>query len=180
MEENPESLRYPIGKFQPPSQYSATVIEESIVAIEKFPHALRNEVIRLSGEQLDTPYRPGGWSIRQVVHHCADSHLNALLRFKLALTEETPEVKPYNEKLFAELPDSKFMRIDPSLDLLEGLHKRWASLLRGMSAEQFSRTYFHPEHKKAFALNEATAMYAWHCNHHLAHIRSLKARKKWL
>lgn len=174
-----EQLKYPIGKFTPPQTYGAKNLEHFFLTIENFPIRLRTEVSRLTNEQLDTPYRPEGWSIRQVVHHCADSHMNALMRFKLALTEDQPTIKPYAEHLVAELADTKVLNIEPSLRILEGVHARWTALLKSMHTRDFERKYFHPEHRKHFTLYEATASYAWHCEHHLAHIRTLKQSKGW-
>jgi hypothetical protein len=179
VEKELEKLKYPIGKFEKPDQLSSEILKSCIDRIEKFPSLLKPEVINLSGEQLDTVYRPGGWSIRQVVHHCADSHMSACNRFKLALTEDNPIIKPYREGLFAELADSKLARIHPSLEILEGLHSRWASLLRSLSEKDFERTYYHPEYNRTYTLGEATGLYAWHGEHHLAHITALKENRGW-
>jgi hypothetical protein len=175
-----EQLKYPLGKFVTPDTYPPEYFKQCIFEIEKFPNKLRPEVIKLSGEQLDTPYRPGGWTIRQVIHHCADSHFNAFIRFKLSLSEEVPQIKAYDEKHFAEMADSRFMRIEPSLHIIDGLHDRWAALLKAMEEKDFERKYYHPEHRKEFALKEALGMYAWHCRHHLAHIMNLKKEKGWI
>ena len=128
----------------------------------------------MNQQQLDTPYREGGWTVRQVIHHLFDSHSNAYTRFKLALTEDTPAIKPYNEKAWAELGDVKTTDPKVSVTLLVNLHKRWANLLKSMSAEDFNRRYFHPEHNHAFALKEILAMYAWHGDHHYEHINLVK------
>lgn len=176
--ENLELLKYPIGRFVAPAELSADQFKEYITAIAEFPVRLRKEIAGLSDEQLDTPYRPGGWSVRQVVHHCADSHMNGLTRFKLALTEERPIIKPYREDLFAELADSQILP-EVSLDLLTGIHSRWITLLKSMTPDNFKRTYVHPEYGKDFSLREATSLYAWHCDHHLAHITNLKKIKRW-
>ena len=175
-----EKLKFPIGVFVKPEVISAENLEHWISDIETFPSRLRSVIANLYSPQLDTVYRPGGWTIRQVVHHCADSHMNSLQRFKLALTEEKPTIKPYWEDLWAELEDSKTMSVEPSLLLLEGLHARWALLLRSLKAEDFERTFIHPEHGKEFRLDENIGVYAWHCNHHLAHITTLKKQKGWL
>lgn len=135
--------------------------------------------ILLSDAQLDTPYRPEGWTIRQVVHHCADSHMNAIIRLKLALTEEKPVIKPYFEDRWAELVDGKSLPIEPSLKILEGVHKRWVLLLENLTASQFQRTFVHPELGTEFSLAVATANYAWHCEHHLAHITNVQTRNGW-
>lgn len=174
-----ESLRFPIGKFQAPDTYSSDTIESYIQTIESFPHKLEVEVKHLSESQLDTPYRPNGWTIRQVINHCADSHINALIRFKLALTEENPTIKPYMEAKWAELADSKQMSIEPALLMLKGTHERLAIILRSMTVKDLKRTFIHPEHDKVVSLDENIGLYAWHCEHHLAHITSLKKRKGW-
>lgn len=132
----------------------------------------------MTDQQLDTPYRPGGWTIRQVIHHCADSHMNCLTRFKLALTEEKPTICPYFEDRWAELPDSH-MPIAPSLSMIDGIHARLTVLLKSLTEAQRKRLYIHPEHGREFSLNEAIATYSWHSNHHLAHITTLIKNKKW-
>jgi hypothetical protein len=133
----------------------------------------------LTEAQFDTPYRPGGWTVRQVVHHVPDSHLNAYLRFKLALTEENPTIKPYEEARWAELPDTAGTQIGVSLVMLEALHRRWVNLLRSMSEEQWGRTYFHPDQNKSLRLDGVLAMYSWHGKHHTAHITGLRERMGW-
>lgn len=174
-----EKLKYPIGKFSAPEVYTPDLIKSYIEILEGFPAKISGEVKNLSQEQLDTPYRPGGWTIRQVVHHCADSHMNALVRFKLTLTEDKPTIKPYNEKLFAELADTISMAPDASLKIVEGVHQRFSLLLKSLTEKDLQRIYVHPEYKKEFTLNEAMALYAWHCNHHLSHITSVKTSKGW-
>jgi hypothetical protein len=169
-----EELKFPIGKFVKPENYTADVLADCIATISNFPQALKNEVAHLNDVQLDTPYRSDGWTIRQVVHHCADSHINSLIRLKCTLTEEQPLIKPYNQDLWAELIDTKTMPIDSSLAILEGVHIRWATILNTLTPAQFERQYIHPEYNKHFSLYEATALYAWHCKHHLAHIKSCK------
>lgn len=176
---NLEELKYPIGKFQFPKEINSEMIINFIHIIENFPIKISNEVNNLSDEQLDTQYRPEGWTIRQVVHHCADSHMNAFIRFKLALTEDTPIIKPYLENKWAELSDSKLIPIDSSLKIIEGLHHRWSILLNNLSNDDYKKEYLHPETNRKFKLNEALALYAWHCNHHLAHITNLKKLKGW-
>ncbi len=175
---NIDNLKYPIGKFKKTSTITQTLLSEWITHIETFPNRLKHEVTHLTDEQLDTPYRPEGWTIRQVVHHCADSHMNAFIRFKLALTEEQPTVKPYLEARWAELKDSK-LPIEPSLQILTGLHARWTTLLRSLTDTDLAKTFIHPEHNKIFRLDEIIALYAWHSNHHLAHITTLKERNRW-
>lgn len=174
-----EKRKFPIGKFQKPEILTKELLERYISDIDTFPIRLKNAVSKLTDSQLDTAYRPDGWTIRQVVHHCADSHMNSIIRFKLALTEEKPIIKPYYEERWAELSDSKTLSIEPSLLLLEGLHKRWTNLLRSLSNQDLEKTFVHPEHGKSFRLDENIGVYAWHCNHHLAHITSLIEEKKW-
>jgi len=174
-----EELSYPIGKYKKPEIFTREILAKAISAIENFPNKIKAETENLSGEQLDTPYRPGGWTIRQVVHHCADSHMNAFIRLKLALTENTPTIKPYAEALWAELPDGKTLSLHSSLLILEGLHERWCIVLNNMSEKEFEHSFIHPEKGKELSLYESTGMYAWHCNHHLAHITALKKTKGW-
>jgi hypothetical protein len=174
-----ESLRYPIGPYERPTVITAEVLEQYINIIETFPSDMVREVSHLNDEQLNTPYRDGGWTIRQVVHHCADSHMNSLIRFKLALTEDEPTIKPYQEDLWAELPDGKELSISHSISLLEGLHARWAFLLKSLNSAHLKRTFIHPESKKVYTLDENIGLYAWHCQHHLAHITTLKGQNNW-
>ncbi len=171
-----EKLRYPIGRFN--YQQGKISLENYIDDIEKFPLKLKNEVIYLNEDQLNTRYRDGGWTVKQVVHHVADSHINAYVRLKLALTETNPEIKPYYQELWAELIDNK-SDINISLQLLEALHKRWGMVLKNLSKEDVKKSYFHPESKKLVSIDEFIANYAWHCNHHLAHISELKKRMNW-
>ncbi len=142
------------------------------------PAALRAAVAGLADAQLDTQYRVGGWTVRQVVHHVPDSHMQAYIRFKLALTEDEPTIKPYHEDRWAELPDSAGA-IEPSLSLLESVHARWTNLMRAMTEDQWSRTYFHPEQGRALRLDAVLGMYAWHGRHHAAHVMSLRDREAW-
>jgi hypothetical protein len=174
-----EELKFPIGKFIKPKEITTKTLAGYINDIFIFPTRLRVEVANLSNDQLDTTYRTDGWTIRQVVHHCADSHMNSLIRFKLALTEEKPVIKPYYEDRWAELSDSKSMPIESSIKILEGTHERWIELLKGMTKEQLSRSYIHPEHGRELRLDESAALYAWHGKHHLAHIATLKKIKGW-
>lgn len=174
-----EKLRYPIGKFTAPAAYSETYLTENIAAIASFPERLKLAVSTLTDEQLDTPYRPEGWTVRQVVHHCADSHMNCYIRIKWTLTEDNPTIKYYFEDRWSALPDNLTMPIEPTLALLEGLHYRIAFLLNNLSETDLVRTFIHPEHQKEFAIRELIGLYAWHGNHHLAHITSLLQRKGW-
>jgi hypothetical protein len=178
-EQDLEILRFPIGRFSKPMVISKELIQQWIGDIESFPSRMKKEVVDLSDAQLDTPYREKGWTIRQVVHHCADSHMNSLTRFKLTLTEDKPVVKPYWEDRWAELADSKMMPIAPSLQMLEGIHERWTVLLNSLSESDYAKSFIHPEHGKECRVDENIGVYAWHCNHHLAHITELKKRKNW-
>jgi uncharacterized damage-inducible protein DinB len=171
-------LRYPLGKFN----YDGPLTEEKkqrlLHDIAQAPANLRAAVKGLSDAQLDTPYRPGGWTVRQVVHHVPDSHLNSYVRFKLALTEDEPTIKPYAEDRWAELADVASTPIDTSLCLLDCLHQRWMKLLRSLTAEQWKRTFRHPE-LGVMTLDKTVALYAWHGRHHVAHITSLRERSGW-
>jgi len=174
-----KDLRYPIGKFhRPEAALTDDQRREFIDAIEQTPVRLTAAVKNLKPEQLDTPYRPGGWTVRQLVHHVPDSHMNAYVRMKLALTEDVPTIKPYDEARWAELPDSK-TAIEPSLAILENLHKRWVLLLKSLSPADWSRKYGHPEWPKPMSLDDTLALYAWHGKHHVAHITSLCERNTW-
>ncbi|SMO82499.1 YfiT family bacillithiol transferase [Solitalea koreensis] len=165
-----QSLQYPIGKFNAAENLSQGQIEDFISDIEQLPKQIAAAIAGLSAEKLDTPYRPGGWTVRQVMHHIPDSHMNAYIRFKLALTENNPTIRPYFEDRWAELPDSQLTPIDVSLTLLSSIHQRWVVLLKAMKADDFKRSYFHPEYQQAIALLHALQMYSWHGKHHLAHI----------
>jgi uncharacterized damage-inducible protein DinB len=171
-------LQYPIGKFRIPAKVSDEDRQTFIRQIEEAPAALWSAVVGLNEEQLDTPYREGGWTVRQVVHHLADSHMNAFVRFKLAMTEEQPPVKTYDQKRWAELPDAKTVPVVVSLGLFDALHKRFVALLRSMSATDFARTLNHPE-QGIVNLDRYLALYAWHGRHHVAHITSLREREGW-
>jgi len=170
--------RYPIGPFHYEGEQDDAQRRRWIGEIEAAPAQLRAAVAGLSAEQLDTPYRPRGWTIRQVIHHVPDSHLNAYLRFKLALTEEQPTIKPYFEERWAELSDSRATPIETSLALLDALHHRWVILLRAMAPADFARTFAHPE-LGVQTLDRTLALYAWHGRHHAAHITSLRERMGW-
>ena len=174
-----DDLRYPIGRFEFSGKETAESRARSIAEIAATPGHLRAAVSDLSPTQLDTPYRQNGWSVRQVVHHLPDSHLNAYTRFKLALTENEPTIKPYDEARWAELPDVLATPVDTSLTLLECLHRRWVLLLRELSPSDLSRRFKHPEHGRLITLDETLAMYAWHGRHHVAHITSLRDRMGW-
>jgi hypothetical protein len=168
-------LRYPIGKFTFDGSPTERVRNKFIDDIEQAPAKLRVAVQGLSPEQLDTPYRPGGWTVRQVVHHVPDSHLNAYVRFKLALTEDEPTIKPYHEDRWAELQEARTAPIEISLALLEFLHKRWVLVLRSIRPEDWKRAFLHPE-LGVVSLEKNVALYAWHGQHHVSHITSLRDR----
>ncbi|GAK08316.1 YfiT family bacillithiol transferase [Geomicrobium sp. JCM 19038] len=170
-------LRYPIGTFEFDEEITNNITSKWICEIEELPTILRDTVKRLDDEQLDTAYRKGGWTIRQVIHHVADSHINAYTRFKVALTEENPVIKPYNETKWAELADYN-LPIDTSLSLLETLHKRWTILLRSLTPADMERTFIPPDSGE-ISLGKNIGIYAWHGKHHLAHITSLCNRKGW-
>jgi uncharacterized damage-inducible protein DinB len=171
-------LRFPIGKFHYDGPLTDTQKEESLNNIAETPAKLRTAVKGLSDAQLDTPYRPGGWTVRQVVHHVPDSHLNSYVRFKLALTEQEPTIKPYAEELWAELADAKATPIEVSLTLLDSLHNRWMRLLRSLGPEELKRTFRHPD-QGLVTLEKNIALYSWHGRHHVAHITSLREREGW-
>jgi uncharacterized damage-inducible protein DinB len=171
--------RYPVGKFDVDSPVSPSDYPRLIAEIAATPGALRSAVAGLSRDQLETRYRPGGWTVKQVIHHVPDSHMNAYCRFKLALTEDEPTIKPYDEAKWAELPDSQRTPIDVSLDLLDSLHQRWVILLRSMDEADFNRGFRHPERDRVLTLAQVLAMYAWHGRHHVAHITSLRKREGW-
>lgn len=166
-----EKLKYPVGKFSIPEAINKSLIESWIDDIADFPEQTAMLVSTLSTNELKWIYRPGGWSIKQVVHHCADSHMNAYIRFKLALTEESPTIKPYFEARWAELADANDDDLEYTLAILFGLHGRWADMLKNLSGADLKRRFIHPEHNKTFALDETIGSYAWHCRHHLAHIQ---------
>jgi uncharacterized damage-inducible protein DinB len=171
-------LCYPVGRFSPKPELSDADRIQLIQQIADTPASLRKATKGLSEEQLDTPYRPGGWTVRQVVHHVPDSHLNCYIRFKLAVTEDQPTIKPYKENLWAELVDAKSSPIEPSLTLLESVHHRWILFLRSLSAADFARTVNHPENG-IMNLDRLLQLYAWHGRHHVAHITALRERMGW-
>jgi DinB superfamily len=174
-----DDARYPVGQFRFDGVTDDQRRQLWIDEIAATPGHMRSAVAGLSPAQLDTPYRTGGWTVRQVVHHVPDSHMNAYVRVKLALTESQPTIKPYEEARWAELPDSRTGSIELSLALLEALHQRWVLLLRSLTGPDYERGFIHPEHSRAIGLDEVLAMYAWHGRHHVAHITSLRAREGW-
>ncbi len=171
-------LRFPIGKFADPEAITEGHVSAWLADLAALPDDLRRTVTSLSDAQLDTPYRPGGWTVRQVIHHLPDSHLNCLLRFRWALTEDRPVIKPYDEAAVAELPDYRSAPVGHSLDLLEALHTRWVDLVRSLSWEALQRTFVNPESGED-TLARTVGVYAWHGRHHLAHIEQLIERENW-
>ncbi len=163
-----EQLKYPIGKFKVPAEYTSEAITGWINDIKEFPANLRKTVTGLTDEQLEKTYRPGGWTLRQVIHHIADSHINSIIRFKWALTEDEPTIKVYKQDEWAKLPDSK-LPIEPSLLILEGVHQRMVAMFNNLNEDDWNRTFTHPE-AGLMALKRLLALYAWHGKHHLAHI----------
>jgi uncharacterized damage-inducible protein DinB len=172
--ENIDKLKYPKGRFQEPTLIDKGILQDWISIIKDFPKQLKDEVHNLTENELEKQYRPNGWSVRQIVNHCADSHMNSLIRFKLALTEPIPVIKPYFEDRWAELSDTKTFPIESSLKILEGLHERWVHLLNSLSNEDLERKFEHPETGELISLIMNIGIYAWHCEHHLAHIKSAK------
>ena len=170
--------RYPVGKFKRPDSYTDASRTAAVATIAALPTTIREAVAGLSDPQLGTPYREGGWTVRQVVHHLADSHVNAYIRTKFARTEEKPTVKPYDEAVWAELPDAKSGPVESSLAILDGLHARWAALLGTFTPDDFARTWVHPEYGER-NLDWMVEMYAWHSRHHTAHITELRKNKGW-
>jgi uncharacterized damage-inducible protein DinB len=171
-------LSYPLGKFHFAGPLTDDKKREAIDSVAETPANLRAAIAGLSPEQLNTPYRPGGWTVRQLTHHVPDSHLNAYIRFKLALTEDEPTIKPYEQQLWAELPDTKETPIEVSLTMLEVLHDRWVRLLRLLNAKDWQRTFRHPE-LGTVSLEKNLALYAWHGKHHVAHVTALRQREGW-
>lgn len=168
-----EQLKYPIGKFVPPNVITYQNILTWISEIEQLPSKLGATLDGLSEKTLEIPYRPGGWTVRQVVHHLADSHINSYIRFRWTLTEETPIIKAYNQSAWADLPDARYGDVQLSLQLLQAVHARWVALLKKLNMEDLERSYIHPESNSEFQLNRVLGLYAWHGNHHLAHIQNL-------
>lgn len=172
-----QDLRYPIGEFRPPASITLAMRVDAIETIAALPEKMRSAVRGLSEPQLDTPYRPSGWTVRQVVHHVPDSHLNAYVRLKLAITENNPTVKPYDQDSWSQLPDQR-MPIDVSLSLLDALHARWTTVLRALTPDQFARPMFHPE-IGPITVDYLVQLYSWHSRHHVAHITRLREREGW-
>ena len=170
--------RYPIGPFTPVTPSTADSRRDAVATIAALPRRMRDAVEGLTDAQLDTPYRDGGWTVRQLVHHVADSHMNGFIRLKLALTEEHPTIKPYDEKTWAGLADAR-LPIDVSLVILDNLHTRWNAVYESMTPDDFQRTFFHPEMQETLTLETHVQLYAWHSKHHVAHITSLRQREHW-
>lgn len=177
-ESNLEALRYPIGQFAKQTRYTESERTANLEVLRHLPALLRTAVQYLNDVQLDTPYREGGWTVRQVVHHLADSHMNGFIRHRLALTEDQPTIKPYEEAAWAELADAKTGPVEVSIRLLNNLHHRWTPMLESLSEDQLMRTYFHPI-SGDWTIEQSIANYAWHSEHHLAHITELAKRLYW-
>lgn len=169
--------RYPLGKFVMPEAVDDTILQMWIGMLAEFPQKLTRELQALDVEDYDTPYREGGWTVRQVVHHLADSHINAYIRTRLALTEDNPTIKPYKEALWAELEDAATAPVHLSVSILEAVHTRWALLFQSLQASDFEKTFIHPETKRVFTLKEQLGLYIWHGRHHIAHIHSVISNK---
>ena len=174
-----DTLRYPIGKFTPGQDIPAEATRQHIATIAELPVKLTELVGKWGDDRLDTPYRPDGWTIRQLVHHIADSHMNAYVRTKLALTEENPTISPYEEGEWAKLPDSA-LDVAPSLVILKSLHLRWVTVLTSLTESELERTYFHPATQRIFSLRLVIALYAWHSEHHYQHAYQLAQRNGWV
>ena len=178
VQDSAADLRFPTGKFQRPPALDTQARARAIQIVEATPSQLRQAVAGLTETQLDTPYRPGGWTVRQVVHHVPDSHMNAYVRFKLALTEDEPTIKPYDEAKWALLADAREVPVTTSLTLLEAVHERWLAILRAMHPSDFERQLVHPESGRQ-RLDQMLALYAWHGPHHIAHVTRLRERMGW-
>ena len=173
-----DDLRYPVGRFRPHASPDPSRRTTNIADIAALPQKIRAAVAGLADNQLDTAYRPDGWTVRQVVHHVADSHMNGLIRTKLALTEANPTIKPYDEAAWSRLPDAS-LPIDVSLPIIEGVHTRWARILRSLTQDQRQRTFVHPEHGQTMTIGYQVQNYGWHSRHHVAHITALRQREGW-
>ena len=171
--------RYPIGEFIPPQKYNSTVLKEHMNMIRALPEEMAAAVSGLSDDQLDTPYREGGWTLRQVVHHVADSHINAYCRYKLTITENEPSILPYDQDKWAETADSLTLPAEVSLRLLHAIHERWHTSMAQLEEEIWQAKFYHPEHDTTFTLYQLAANYAWHGKHHCRHITALREAKNW-
>ncbi|MGB0896577.1 MAG: YfiT family bacillithiol transferase [Flavobacteriaceae bacterium] len=172
-----ESLKYPVGQFAMPNVTTTAEVKNWITTIENFPTDISDEVLHLTSRELEYRYRPEGWTIKQVINHCIDSHMNSIVRFKLALTESCPTIKPYEEAAWAELSDTLEYSVEDSLMLLKHIHKRWCFLLKSLSNDDLEKVFVHPEHNDQVTLKENIGIYAWHCQHHLQHIINAKTMK---
>jgi hypothetical protein len=173
-----EDLRYPAGRHDPGAPVTPDLVRQAIEDIREQPGLLAGAVRGLDDARLDTPYRPQGWTVRQVVHHVVDSHLNAYVRLRLALTEDRPSIRGYRQELWAELPDARTLPVEPSLEILRGLHERWTALLDRLGPEELGRPLEHSEFG-TLTVGQLTCLYGWHSRHHLAHVTSLRAREGW-
>lgn len=174
----PIDPRYPIGKYKH-QPFSEKLLGEWLIDIKNLPLHIEYSILNLDEAQLNMPYRDGGWTVKQVVHHVADSHMNAYIRVKLGLSEEKPIIKPYDEVAWAEMGDTQNLPVNISLTLLHALHTRWYEILKNINAADLNRTVIHPEHNKEFAIWELISQYSWHSKHHVAHITSLRERMQW-
>ena len=174
-----EKIKFPIGRYMKPEAFNVAVMNDAICTLEELPQKLRTATQDLSEEQLNTPYREGGWTIRQVVHHIADSHINGYIRMKLAVTESIPTIKSYDQDKWATLYDSMHAPISISLDLIEALHQRWVHFLRSLEGRDFRKKFHHPESNQNQSLGLWLTIYAWHSDHHLSHITQLRERLHW-
>lgn len=179
MDQHLEDIKYPIGRYIAPDSYTQQDVQEWIAILSALPSWLDGSVENLDHDQLRVPYREGGWTIQQLVHHLADSHMNAYIRLRLMLTEENPTIKPYNQDTWALLPDVESIPVNVSITLLHALHRRLVSLLQHLDAAALQRTYYHPEYKRSFPVWELVALYAWHSRHHFAQIMALRDRMGW-
>lgn len=179
MEQTIEQLQYPIGKYEAPTSMTPELVKEWIAVLDALPSWMDVCIENLDEEQLKVPYREGGWNTQQVIHHLADSHMNAYVRLKLALTEDTPIVKPYAEAAWAELIDTQKVPVNVSVTMLHALHRRMVVLLQNIAENDWYRSYFHPEHKRKFPIWEVVALYAWHSRHHTEQIKRLRERMNW-
>ena len=179
MEDNMEHLKYPVGRYTKPEGHTPQLVKEWISVLRALPSWMDACIENLDEHQLQVPYREGGWNTQQVVHHVADSHMNAYIRLKLALTEDNPTVKPYDESAWANLVDTRIAPVNLSVTMLHAMHRRMVILLQNMQPADWDRTYFHPEHQRSFPIWEMVAMYAWHSRHHTEHIRRLRERMNW-
>lgn len=173
-----DDFRYPIGPHDPSAPVTPAQVERAIQDIRELPERLEEALSGLDGAQLDTPYRPEGWTVRQVVHHLADSHINGHARVRFALTEDSPQVRGYHQDRWAELPDARLLPVEPSLQILRGLHERWSALLDALDPGQLQRTFEHSE-VGTLTVAQHTCLYGWHCRHHVAHVTALRQRLGW-